>query len=84
MLLRFAPFNFTHCRGIAFEKDMPRTNQAVRNAKYNEPGKPNKPTDGNGLFLLFLKNGSKYWRYKYRFDGKEKCLALGVYPEVTI
>ncbi|MDF1817651.1 MAG: integrase arm-type DNA-binding domain-containing protein [Immundisolibacteraceae bacterium] len=40
--------------------------------------------DGNGLYLLVKKNGSRYWRYKYRFGGKEKTLALGVYPRVTL
>lgn len=40
--------------------------------------------DGNGLYLEVRKNGSKYWRWKYRFNGKEKLLAFGVYPEVTL
>jgi integrase len=40
--------------------------------------------DQNGLHLLIHPNGSKYWRLKYRFGGKEKTLALGVYPTVTI
>ena len=37
-----------------------------------------------GLYLLVKTNGSKYWRLKYRFAGKEKTLALGVYPEVSL
>ncbi len=40
--------------------------------------------DGGGLYLELHKNGSKYWRYKYRVLGKEKVLALGVYPETTL
>jgi hypothetical protein len=32
-------------------------------------------------FLMVMPNGSKYWRYHYRFAGKQKTLALGVYPE---
>ena len=40
--------------------------------------------DGRGLHLLVKKNGSKYWRLKYRYLGKEKTLAIGVYPEVTL
>lgn len=40
--------------------------------------------DGGGLFLELHKNGSKYWRYKYRALGKEKVLALGVYPEISL
>lgn len=43
-----------------------------------------KLSDGAGLYLELHKNGSKYWRYKYRILGKEKVLALGVYPEVTL
>ena len=37
-----------------------------------------------GLYLLVGKKGSKYWRFKYRFARKEKVLALGVYPEVSL
>lgn len=36
------------------------------------------------MYLEVMPNGSKYWRLKYRFDGKEKRLALGVYPEVSL
>ncbi|POA97133.1 integrase [Chromobacterium sinusclupearum] len=43
-----------------------------------------KVTDGLGLYLLVMPNGAKYWRLKYRFAGKEKVLALGVYPEVSL
>jgi hypothetical protein len=38
--------------------------------------------DGRGLFLLLQPTGSRYWRFKYRINGKEKLLALGVYPDV--
>lgn len=41
-------------------------------------------TDENGLRLLIKPNGSKYWRLKYRYAGKQKTLALGVYPEVSL
>ena len=54
----------------------------VRNSKPNE--KPIKLFDGNGLFLLVTPQGGKLWRMKYRFDRKEKLLALGSYPEVSI
>jgi integrase len=40
--------------------------------------------DGEGLFLLVMSQGSKYWRLKYRFNGKEKLLALGVYDQTTL
>ncbi|KIA80841.1 hypothetical protein QR66_08165 [Chromobacterium piscinae] len=50
-----------------------------------EPGeKQIKVTDGQGLYLLVMPNGAKYWRLKYRFAGKEKVLALGVYPDVSL
>jgi len=49
------------------------------------PGKKAvKLFDGGGLYLLLHPNGSKYWRLKYRHSGKEKTLALGVYPDVTL
>jgi len=46
--------------------------------------KPYKLSDGWGMYLYVLPNGSKYWRMKYRFMGREKTLALGVYPEVSL
>jgi len=54
----------------------------VRNAKPRT--KPYKIADGEGLFLLITPSGSKYWRLRYFFAAKEKLLALGVYPEVTL
>ena len=50
--------------------------------KANAVGK--KLTDGNGMYLLVHKNGSKYWRMDYRFEGKRKTMALGVWPETTL
>ncbi|MCU7805900.1 MAG: integrase arm-type DNA-binding domain-containing protein [Candidatus Thiodiazotropha sp. (ex Lucinoma borealis)] len=61
---------------------MALTDTAVRNAKAKE--KDRKLFDGGGLFLLVKPNGARYWRFKYRFHGKEKLLALGVYPDVTL
>jgi len=40
--------------------------------------------DGEGMYLEVAPNGSKYWRLKYRFNRKEKRLALGVYPAVSL
>src|SRR5580658_4026192 len=54
----------------------------VRNSKPKT--KPYKQSDGEGLFLLVMPSGSKYWRLKYFFGVKEKLLALGVYPEVSL
>ena len=61
---------------------MALTDVKVRAAKAKE--KPYKLSDEKGLFLYVTTNGSKYWRLKYRFLGKEKLLALGVYPDVSI
>lgn len=47
-----------------------------------DAAKPGKHGDGGGLYLMVTKAGAKYWRLKYRVAGKEKLLALGVYPEV--
>ncbi|MGA9666107.1 MAG: integrase arm-type DNA-binding domain-containing protein [Gallionella sp.] len=58
------------------------TDTAVRKVKGTE--KPQKLSDGGGLFLLVEPNGGKYWRLAYRFVGKQKTLALGVYPDVSL
>lgn len=54
----------------------------VRSAK--PEAKVYKLTDGDGMVLLVHPNGSKYWRLRYRFGSKEKMLALGKYPEVSL
>ena len=46
--------------------------------------KPVKLSDGGGLFLLVSPTGGKLWRYSYRFDGKQKTLALGSYPDTGL
>lgn len=61
---------------------MPLTDIAVRTAKLGE--KPYKLFDADGMFLFVHPSGAKYWRLKYRFIGKERLLALGVYPEVSL
>lgn len=43
-----------------------------------------KLADGGGLYLLVRPNVSKLWRMKYRFDGKEKLLAFGRYPDLSL
>ncbi|MEL0028093.1 MAG: integrase arm-type DNA-binding domain-containing protein [Perlucidibaca sp.] len=65
-------------------QQMPLTDTAVRNAKPSPDGKDIKLSDGGGLFLLVKPNGAKYWRLNYRHLGKQKTLALGVYPTVTL
>ncbi len=61
---------------------MPLTDTAIRRAK--PEAKPRKLFDERGLFLLLSQNGGKWWRFKYRFGGKEKQLSLGVYPDVSL
>lgn len=46
--------------------------------------KPYKRYDGDGLYLLVQPSGSKWWRFKYRYCGKEKLLSIGTYPEVGL
>lgn len=61
---------------------MKLTDTACKNAKPKE--KPYKKGDGGGLYLLVNPDGSKYWRMKYRFLGKEKLLAFGTYPLISL
>ncbi|MCB1657336.1 MAG: integrase arm-type DNA-binding domain-containing protein [Pseudomonadales bacterium] len=58
------------------------TDTTIKTAKPTD--KEYKVSDGGGLYLLIKPNGGKYWRLKYRYLGKEKLLALGVYPEVSL
>ncbi len=61
---------------------MPLSDTAIRKAKPSE--KPARFFDGGGLYLEISPSGGKLWRLKYRFDGKEKRLAIGVYPDVSL
>lgn len=61
---------------------MPLSDVAIRKAKPAE--KTQRFFDGGGLYLEVSPAGSKLWRWKYRYAGKEKRLALGVYPEVSL
>lgn len=61
---------------------MALTATAVKQAK--PKAKSYKLADGRGLFLMVNPNGGKYWRYKYRIGDKEKLLALGIYPEISL
>jgi hypothetical protein len=61
---------------------MPLTDVALRKLK---PGlKTVRMADEKGLYLEVAPSGGTWWRLKFRFDGKEKRLALGVYPEVSL
>jgi len=55
---------------------------SIKNSKPRQ--KQYKIFDGQGLFVLIHPNGSKYFRYRYKLEGKEKVMALGVYPETTL
>ena len=61
---------------------MPLSDRPIKNAKPAE--KAYKISDGHGLHLLIKPNGGKYWRLKYRIDGKEKLLSIGVYPTISL
>lgn len=61
---------------------MALSDTAIRNLKV--PSKPTKISDDRGLFLLLTPSGGKLWRFKYRFDRKERLLALGRYPDVSL
>lgn len=61
---------------------MPLTDTAIRNAKPSP--KPVKLFDERGLFLIVTPSGGKWWRFRYKFDGKEKLLSLGIYPDVPL
>ena len=61
---------------------IPLTDMKVLKAKPQD--KPVSLFDGGGLYLLVTLTGGKLWRFKYRFEGKEKKLALGAYPEISL
>src|SRR5277367_3264920 len=61
---------------------MPLSDMVARSAKPRE--KPYKLSDANGLYLEVGPRGSKLWRLKYRFNGKEKRLSFGAYPAVKL
>jgi len=62
---------------------MALTDTFIRQVKHSGAPAGDKHTDGQGLFLL-VKAAGKYWRMSYRFTGKQKTLALGVYPAVSL
>jgi len=62
---------------------MALTDTFIRQVKHSGATAGDKHSDGYGLFLL-VKPAGKYWRLSYRFGGKQKTLALGVYPSVSL
>ena len=61
---------------------VPLTDTKIKSAKPKE--KDYKLFDGGGLFLIMAKSGGKRWRFKYRFNDKEKVLSLGTYPSLSL
>ena len=61
---------------------MPLTDIKIKQAKPKE--KPYKISDERGLYLEVAPSGGKWWRLKYRIEGKEKRFSLGVYPDVSL
>ena len=61
---------------------MALTDTTIRKTKPAD--KPQKFTDGGGLYLLLNPNGSRWWRFDYRFAGKRKTLSMGTYPDTGL
>lgn len=60
---------------------MPLTDVTIRKVAAT---KPLRLVDGGGLYLLVNPNGSKWWRFDYRFEGRRKTISLGVYPDASL
>lgn len=69
-------------RSFMPKRIIPLSDMKIQKAKSKH--KPVTLFDGGGLFLMVTPTGGKLWRFKYRFDGKEKKLAFGSYPEISL
>jgi len=67
---------------MKFTSSMSLTAVQIKEAKASQ--KDYKLSDAEGMFLLVKSNGNKYWRLDYRFAGKRKTYAMGVYPQVSL
>ena len=61
---------------------MALTDTKIKNAKPQL--KKYKLYDGGGLYIVVAPSGGKWWRFKYRLDGKERLLSLGIYPDISL
>lgn len=76
-------FRYPHREVIFMPKvTSPLSESEVQNAKYED--KVYRLFDGGGLYLHVTPSGGKWWRFKYRFGRKEKCLSLGTYPLTSL
>lgn len=63
---------------------MPQINDAAVRAAKPTPGKTTRLCDSGGLHLVISPTGSKAWRLKYRYNGRENRISLGVYPMISL
>jgi diguanylate cyclase (GGDEF)-like protein/PAS domain S-box-containing protein len=75
-------YNFQSHTCVMARSVIPLTDRRIRQT--GTAARPFKLADGGGMYLLLNPDGSRYWRLDYRFDGKRKTLALGVYPAVSL
>jgi Arm DNA-binding domain len=61
---------------------VPLTDVTVRIARARE--RAYKLSDGAGLCLLVQPNGKKWWRFRYKWNGREQMLSMGVYPDISL
>ena len=64
------------------KRTIPLTDLQISKSKPRE--KQYKKHDGGGLFLIITPTGGKWWRFKYRYNDKEKTLSFGTYPEISL
>ena len=70
------------CQQFAVKPTNQLTELSIKQAKPKE--KQYKLTDGEGMYLRVYPNGSKYWQLQYWFDGKQKILSIGVWPNISL
>jgi integrase len=82
LLLVFGVRHVGISNSLVLDRVMALTDTAARKAQATD--KVQKLTDGSGLHLRLEPTGAKLWRWAYRFEGKQKTMALGAYPDVTL